>query len=165
MVLVIASIPIALPVVSTTTMAVGSKMLADRKAIVAQLASIEQLAGMNMLCSDKTGTLTLNRMELSGFTKYDDGMTQSKVLQYAALAAKWKEPPKDALDTLVLNAVERGPLDAFEQVDYTPFSPAKKMTGATLLGPDGRKFDVVKVRARILCGLVPPSSGYLLLSS
>mmetsp|Transcript_13677 Transcript_13677/g.39864 ORF Transcript_13677/g.39864 Transcript_13677/m.39864 type:complete len:972 (+) Transcript_13677:216-3131(+) len=143
-VLVIASIPIALPVVSTTTMAVGSKRLADQKAIVAQLASIEQLAGMNMLCSDKTGTLTLNKMVLEDYTGYAPDITKEKVLQYAALAAKWKEPAKDALDTLVLNAVDKGPLDAFAQLEYTPFSPLKKRTEATLRGPDGRVFEVVK---------------------
>ena len=61
-VLLVASIPIAMEVVVTTTMALGSRELASKNAIVAKLASIEELAGMNMLCSDKTGTLTMNKM-------------------------------------------------------------------------------------------------------
>merc|ERR1719454_98105 len=63
-VLLVASIPIAMQVVCTATMALGSRLLAAQKAIVARLSSIEQLAGMTVLCSDKTGTLTLNKMVL-----------------------------------------------------------------------------------------------------
>merc|ERR1719353_1154946 len=63
-VLLIASIPIALKVVCTTTLALGAGELAKEKAIVARLSSIEELAGLTVLCSDKTGTLTLNKMEL-----------------------------------------------------------------------------------------------------
>merc|ERR1719258_689707 len=58
-VLLVASIPIAMQVVCTSTMAIGSRRLAEKKAIVTRLAAIEELAGMDMLCSDKTGTLTL----------------------------------------------------------------------------------------------------------
>jgi P-type E1-E2 ATPase len=61
-VLLVASIPIAMEVVVTTTMALGSRQLSRMNAIVARLSAIEELAGMNMLCSDKTGTLTLNKM-------------------------------------------------------------------------------------------------------
>ena len=107
MVLVISSVPIALPVVSLVTMSVGCKELADKKAIVAELTCVEQLAGMNMLCSDKTGTLTLNRMVLQSSTGYAPGMDKATILRFAALAAKWKEPAKDALDTLVLDAVDK----------------------------------------------------------
>jgi H+-transporting ATPase len=152
-VLVISSIPIALPVVSTTTMSVGCKTLADKKAIVAELHCVEQLAGMNMLCSDKTGTLTLNKMVLQSSTSYMGDMTKAQILQYAALAAKWKEPPKDALDTLVLEAVDKAPLDAYEQLSYTPFDPVKKRTESTLKGPDMRTFVVTKGAPHIILAL------------
>merc|ERR1719506_3568355 len=109
-------------------MSVGCKLLADRKAIVAELSCVEQLAGMNMLCSDKTGTLTLNKMVLQDSTAYKDGLDKAKILQYAALAAKWKEPPKDALDTLVLNAVDMDSLADVELLDYLPFDPVFKRT-------------------------------------
>jgi H+-transporting ATPase len=61
-VLLVASIPIAIEIVCTTTLALGSRQLSQEGAIVTRLASIEEMAGMNMLCSDKTGTLTLNKM-------------------------------------------------------------------------------------------------------
>jgi H+-transporting ATPase len=61
-VLLVASIPIAIEIVCTTTLALGSRMLSAHGAIVTRLAAIEDMAGMNMLCSDKTGTLTLNKM-------------------------------------------------------------------------------------------------------
>ena len=91
-VLLVASIPIAMPVVSTSTMALGSRALSSEGAIVTRLASIEEVAGMDMLCSDKTGTLTKNIMELQEdipiFTK---DVTREDVLMYAAMGAKWKE--------------------------------------------------------------------------
>jgi P-type E1-E2 ATPase len=61
-VLLVASIPIAIEIVCTCTLALGSRQLAAMNAIVTRLVSIEEMAGMNMLCSDKTGTLTLNKM-------------------------------------------------------------------------------------------------------
>jgi H+-transporting ATPase len=129
-VLIVASIPIAIEIVCTTTLALGSKDLAKHGAIVTRLgvftchhhsrcrsilmqlkshsfklhlASIEDLAGMNMLCSDKTGTLTMNKMVIQDNTPtYVEGLTQYQLLRYAAMAAKWKEPPRDALGSVAL---------------------------------------------------------------
>ena len=126
---------------------------------MAELACVEQLAGMNMLCSDKTGTLTLNRMVLQDSTAYTSGMNKAKILQYAALAAKWKEPPKDALDTLVLNAVDKAPLDSFEQLAYSPFDPSKKRTESTLKGPDGKTFTVTKGAPHVILELATGNKG------
>lgn len=90
-VLLVASIPLAIEIVTTTTLSIGSKSLTEQGAIVAQLSAIEQLAGMSILCSDKTGTLTLNEMVLQDdtpiYTK-DETVTQETILLYAALAAK-----------------------------------------------------------------------------
>eukprot|EP00239_Pterosperma_sp_CCMP1384_P003511 CAMPEP_0197850936 /NCGR_PEP_ID=MMETSP1438-20131217/16822_1 /TAXON_ID=1461541 /ORGANISM="Pterosperma sp., Strain CCMP1384" /LENGTH=913 /DNA_ID=CAMNT_0043464361 /DNA_START=162 /DNA_END=2903 /DNA_ORIENTATION=- len=151
-VLLVASIPIAMQVVCTTTMALGSRKLAEQKAIVARLSSIEQLASMNMLCSDKTGTLTLNKMVLQEVFSYVNGVSSNDILVLAALAAKWKEPAKDALDTLVLNAIDLEPLDAYEQLDYIPFDPSKKRTESTLLDPQKKKFSVMKGAPNIVLG-------------
>ena len=133
-VLLVASIPIAMQVVCTTTMALGCKKLADEKAIVTRLTSIEQLASMTMLCSDKTGTLTMNKMELQDdVTSYVDGLGSKDVLMYAGLAAKWKEPAKDAIDTLVINAIDKEYLSAhYELVDYLPFDASIKRTESTV---------------------------------
>ena len=155
-VLLVASIPLAIEVVTTTTMAIGSRQLVAKNAIVARLAAIEELAGMNMLCSDKTGTLTLNKMMIQEETPiFKEGLNQYEVLRQAALAAKWHEPPKDALDTLVLGAADLPSLDPeFEQVDYLPFDPVVKRTEGTIKSKkDGSTFKVTKGAPHILVAL------------
>ena len=128
-VILVASIPLAIEIVTTTTLAIGSKGLAKHGAIVAKLSAIEDLAGMSILCSDKTGTLTLNQMMLQKDTPiYCGDVTQETVLLYAAQAAKWKEPPRDALDRLTLGSVNVQLLEPFEQTDYLPFDPQIKRT-------------------------------------
>jgi H+-transporting ATPase len=123
-VLLVASIPIAMDIVTTTTLSLGSEELSRQGAIVTRLAAIEDMAGMSILCSDKTGTLTLNKMEIQEQTPvYVDGMTQYHLLRYAAMAAKWKEPARDALDTLTLGAVDMKSLESITQLDYMPFDP------------------------------------------
>lgn len=127
-VLLVASIPIAMNVVCTSTMAIGSRKLAMGGAIVTRLGSIEELAGMDMLCSDKTGTLTLGKMKMKDILVYEDGLTSREILKFSALAAKWYEPAKDAIDKLVLGDVENtdglmAELDTYTQLDYTPFDP------------------------------------------
>ena len=115
-VLLVASIPLAIEIVTNTTLAIGSKALSKEGAIVARLSAIEDLAGMCILCSDKTGTLTLNQMVLQEETPtYSPGETQETVLVYAALAARWKEPPRDALDRLTLGSVNMDLLVDYEQ--------------------------------------------------
>mmetsp|Transcript_36304 Transcript_36304/g.43876 ORF Transcript_36304/g.43876 Transcript_36304/m.43876 type:complete len:903 (+) Transcript_36304:236-2944(+) len=153
-VLLISSIPIAMRVVCTTTMALGCRILAGEKAIVARLSAVEELAGMDMLCSDKTGTLTMNKMELQeDMPLFAKGIERHDVLVAAALSAKWKEPPKDALDTLVLNALDLQPLDKYMQTDYMPFDPTVKRTEATIQRPDGTKFKVTKGAPHVLLEL------------
>ena len=144
-VLLVASIPIALRVVCTTTLALGCHELAAEKAIVARLSSVEELAGMTILCSDKTGTLTLNKMVLQkDLPIFVPGMSRDEVLKLAALAAKWWEPPKDALDTLVLNAVNIDALNDYEQTDHMPFDPSIKRTESTIKEKNGNVFKVTK---------------------
>ena len=71
-----------------------------------------------MLCSDKTGTLTLNKMVVQEQTfTYLPGLDQRELLRLAALAAKWREPPRDALDVLVLGTADRASLEGYTQVD------------------------------------------------
>jgi H+-transporting ATPase len=156
-VLLVAVVPIANQVVCTSTLALGGRTLAEHKAIVTRLSSIEELAGMAMLCSDKTGTLTLNKMVMQEIVTTDGQAHQwphgcalseaaTAVLRYSALATKWRETPKDALDRLVLGAAQPmlNELDSFVQLDYSPFDPSIKRTTATLRDPSGREFDVTK---------------------
>ena len=132
-VLLVASIPLAIEIVTTTTLAIGSKNLAKHGAIVSKLSAIEVLAGMSILCSDKTGTLTLNQMVLQDDTPiYSEGEDQESVLVMAALAAKWKEPPRDALDRLTLGGVKMELLEHYEQIEFLPFDPQIKRTEGTI---------------------------------
>merc|ERR1711975_104522 len=138
-VLMVAAIPMAMEIVTTTTLALGSKELTKHGAIVTRLAAIEDMAGMAILCSDKTGTLTLNQMHIQEYTPvYSDGENQYSLLRLAAMAAKWKEPARDALDKLVLgcetnpNGVDLKSMECMEQFDYLPFDPIIKRTQGTV---------------------------------
>jgi H+-transporting ATPase len=171
-VLIIASIPMAVEIVTTTTLALGARTLAAEGAIVTRLSSVEDMAAMDMLCSDKTGTLTLNEMVLSAeedipTPTFHKDATRETALKYAALAAKWNDPPRDALDTLVLyekvdetgepckprlkkvlddelNAKGPDGVEKYEQTDFTPFNPTDKFTSGTILFEGKRTFYVAK---------------------
>jgi H+-transporting ATPase len=155
-VLLVASIPLAIEIVTTTTLAIGSKNLAKHGAIVSKLAAIEVLAGMSILCSDKTGTLTLNQMVLQEDTPiYAAGENQESVLVMAALAAKWKEPPRDALDRLTLGGVNMSLLEPYEQIDFLPFDPQIKRTQGTIKDTrNGTEFKTSKGAPHVMLGLL-----------
>ena len=155
-VLMVASIPMAIEIVTTTTLALGSKELTHEGAIVTRLAAIEDLAGMSILCSDKTGTLTLNKMAIQEHTPiYKAGESQYSLLRYAAMAAKWKEPPRDALDTLTLTKVDMASLDAVEQLAYVPFDPIVKRTEGTVRElATGNSFRTTKGAPHVILKLV-----------
>jgi H+-transporting ATPase len=159
-VLLVVSVPMAMEVVTTSTMAIGSRVLSRAGVIVARLSSIEELAGMNMLCSDKTGTLTLNKMVIQDEAPIfvQEGLTQADLLRFAALATKWHEPPKDAVDTLVLGAVDIASLHHYEAVDYLPFDPAVKRTESTVRDTtSGAVFKTTKGAPHIIAALAPDS--------
>ena len=157
-VLIVASIPLAIEIVTTTTLALGSREMSQFGAIVSRLGAIEDMAGMNMLCSDKTGTLTKNKMEIQNDTPiYQPDLDQRKILLFAAMAAKWREKPKDALDTLVLgpNGADLELVDSMvEQLDYVPFDPKIKRTESTLRDRQtGEVFKVSKGAPHVICQL------------
>lgn len=154
-VLIIASIPVAIEIVCTTTLALGSKELSKHGAIVTRLAAIEDMAGMTMLCSDKTGTLTMNKMMIQEETPiYYPGETQYSILRYAAMAAKWHEPPRDALDTMTLGQADLKSLDSIEMLDFMPFDPIVKRTEGTLKDKKtGKTFKTTKGAPHVLLKL------------
>merc|ERR1712217_638201 len=170
-VLMVASIPMAMEIVTTTTLALGSKELTKHGAIVTRLAAIEDMAGMAILCSDKTGTLTLNEMHIQEFTPvYSPGETQYSLLRLAAMAAKGQEPARDALDKLVLgcetnpNGVDLKSMECIEQLDYLPFDPVIKRTQGTVKDKSGKinggkSFKTSKGAPQVLLKLVEQSGG------
>ncbi|GAJ30427.1 plasma-membrane proton-efflux P-type ATPase [Acidomonas methanolica] len=151
MVLTIASIPVALPAVLSVTMAVGAERLARMKAVVSHLVAIEEMAGMDLLCTDKTGTLTLNQLTL-GEAEPVAGVDAAMLLEAAALASNTASP--DAIDSAVITAAGTSPAPA-HLVKFTPFDPVVKRTEATV-ERDGKTFSVAKGAPQVivdLCGL------------
>jgi H+-transporting ATPase len=155
----VASIPMAVEIVTTTTLAIGSKELAKHGAIVTRLSAIEDLACMSVLCCDKTGTLTLNQMVLQKNTPvYVPGQTQESVLMHAAMAAKWEEPARDALDRLVLESTDLSSLQPYEQIDYMPFDSTLKRTEGTIRDKrSGTTFKTSKGAPHVMLDLLPES--------
>jgi H+-transporting ATPase len=151
LVLTVAAIPVAMPTVLSVTMAVGARLLSQKEAIVSRLASIEELAGMDVLCSDKTGTLTQNRLELG--EPFAAGETDpSELILAAALASR--EEDGDAIDAAVLAGLEDTPArDACRVDHFQPFDPVSKRTEAGISGPDGESFKVTKGAPQVILAM------------
>ncbi len=151
LILTVASIPVAMPAVLSMTMAVGAAALSRRKAIVTRLESIEEMASMDVLCSDKTGTLTQNRLTLGEIVVFGDTHEQG-VLLAAALASR--EEDRDPIDEAILAALEdRRRLQAFRQIHFTPFDPVHKRTEATVTDGHGHTFQVTKGAPQVIMRL------------
>ncbi len=148
LVLTVAAIPVAMPTVLSVTMAVGARLLAKKKAIVSRLVAIEELAGADVLCSDKTGTLTQNKLTLGeAFTV--DNIPADQVILAGALASRAED--KDTIDLAVLGGMKDDKtLKGFEVVHFQPFDPVHKRTQATVKGSDGKQFDVAKGAPQVI---------------
>jgi H+-transporting ATPase len=151
LVLTVAAIPVAMPAVLSVTMAVGARVLAAKQAIVSRLASIEELAGMDVLCSDKTGTLTQNKLTL-GEPFSVPGVTIDEVILGGALASRAEN--KDPIDLAVLAGVKDGMRqESYRATHFQPFDPVHKRTEATVTGPDGHAFKVTKGAPQVILAL------------
>jgi len=156
LILVVAAIPVAMPAVLSVTMAIGAVALARMKAIVTRLESIEEMAGMDILCSDKTGTLTQNKLTLGEPTLFGAKDAQELIL-VGSLASRSEDT--DAIDTAVLAALEDShTLDAYEQAKFIPFDPVRKRTEAEVKGPDGESFRVTKGAPQVILELCHPET-------
>ncbi len=151
LILLVASVPVAMPAVLSMTMALGAKLLAREKAIVSRLESIEEMAGMEVLCSDKTGTLTQNKLTLGEVSPWGQTDPQA-VLLAAALASKAED--EDPIDLAVLAGLrDRTVLTPFKPKAYQPFDPVTKRTEATLEDADGTIFRVAKGAPQVILAL------------
>jgi H+-transporting ATPase len=136
LILVIASIPVAMPAVLSVTMALGALALSKRKAIVSRLQAIEEMAGVDVLCSDKTGTLTKNELKLGEPVLFEASDPKQCILA-GALASKAEN--RDAIDLAVIGGLgDDATLQQYDQKSFTPFDPVSKRTAATATGPDGK---------------------------
>ncbi len=146
LVLTVAAIPVAMPTVLSVTMAVGARLLARKEAIVSRLVAIEELAGVDVLCADKTGTLTQNKLTL-GEPFCVNGIAGDQVIICAALASRAED--NDVIDMAVIGALKSDrALRGFQAVHFQPFDPVHKRTEATVKAADGKQFQVAKGRRR-----------------
>ena len=151
LVLTVAAIPVAMPTVLSVTMAVGARLLAKKQAIVSRLVAIEELAGVDVLCADKTGTLTQNTLTLGEpFSVGDNDPAQ--VILDAALASRAEND--DPIDLAVLGGLpDTHAIRGYQVVHFQPFDPVHKRTEATVTAPDGTTFKVSKGAPQVILAL------------
>jgi len=151
LVLTVAAIPVAMPTVLSVTMAVGARLLAKKQAIVSRLVAIEELAGVDILCADKTGTLTQNKLTL-GDPFCVNAIPAEQVILDAALASRADD--KDTIDLAVLGGLkDKDALKAYEVVHFQPFDPVHKRTEATVKDVDGKQFKATKGAPQVILAL------------
>ncbi len=154
LILAVASIPVAMPAVLSVTMALGALALSKQKAIVSRLQAIEEMAGIDILCSDKTGTLTQNKITLGEPVLYAAKDAQELILA-GALASKAEN--NDAIDLAVIAGLtDAQALAPYKLENFTPFDPVTKRTEATVQGADGQSLAFSKGAPQVifeLCGL------------
>jgi len=149
LVLTVAAIPVAMPTVLSVTMAVGARLLAKKQAIVSRLVAIEELAGVDVLCADKTGTLTQNKLTLGDPFRVDD-IPAAQVILAAALASRADD--NDTIDLAVLGGLKDGDqaLKGYHVEHFQPFDPVHKRTEATVKALDGKTFKTTKGAPQVI---------------
>ncbi|KAI4337418.1 hypothetical protein L6164_015839 [Bauhinia variegata] len=139
LVLLIGGIPIAMPTVLSVTMAIGSHRLSQQGAITKRMTAIEEMAGMDVLCSDKTGTLTLNKLSVDKtlIEVFAKGVEKDYVILLAARASRTEN--QDAIDAAIVGMLA-DPKEAragVREVHFLPFNPVDKRTALTYIDSDG----------------------------
>lgn len=156
LVLTVAAIPVAMPTVLSVTMAVGARLLAKKQAIVSKLTAIEELAGVDVLCADKTGTLTENELTL-GEPFSVSGVAAGQVILNAALASRADNA--DPIDLAVLGALPgNAALAGCRVIKFQPFDPVHKRTEATVETADGARFKVSKGAPQVILAMCADAS-------
>ncbi len=160
LVLLMSAVPVALPVMFTVSMAVGAKELAKRGVLVTRLSATEDAATMDVLCVDKTGTITMNQLAVTGVIPLENA-TESDVLFAAALASQ--ESNQDPIDLAFLTAAKEhhalADSAAVTPISFTPFDATNRRTEA-VVEQSGQRLRVMKGAVRTVaeaCGLQPPA--------
>eukprot|EP00195_Chlamydomonas_chlamydogama_P015211 CAMPEP_0202890410 /NCGR_PEP_ID=MMETSP1392-20130828/817_1 /ASSEMBLY_ACC=CAM_ASM_000868 /TAXON_ID=225041 /ORGANISM="Chlamydomonas chlamydogama, Strain SAG 11-48b" /LENGTH=1114 /DNA_ID=CAMNT_0049573971 /DNA_START=250 /DNA_END=3594 /DNA_ORIENTATION=+ len=154
LVVIVGGIPIAMPTVLSVTLALGAFKLAKEGAIVARMSAVEEMAGMDVLCSDKTGTLTLNQLsvEIASVMTVTPGVSVTEVMKMAALSTNivTEEP----IDMVLYNSyAERDELKNYKTVKFVPFNPVDKYTCATVVDQrTGKAVRLLKGSPQVVLG-------------
>ena len=156
LVLVVAAIPAALPAVLSVTMAVGAMELAKKEAIVSRLAAIEEMAGVDVLCSDKTGTITQNAITVAEVVPFE-GFSEKDVLLFGTLASR--EEDGDLIDIAIIKKSKEEQVEpgSYKLGKFKPFDPVSKRTEAEIEGPQG-SFKAAKGAPQAILSLLANST-------
>jgi len=145
-----------MPTVFSMAMALGALQLSKEKAIFTKLSAIEEMAGVDILCSDKTGTLTKDQLTLAEPILIAGNDAQDCILA-AALASNIED--KDAIDTAVISALkDQGALNSWKKLRILPFDPISKRTAATVTDQAGKAFVVSKGAPQAIVDIAKPSA-------
>ena len=156
LILLVASIPVAMPAVFSITMALGALALSKQKAIVSRLEAIEEMAGVDILCTDKTGTLTKNELKLGDPILFDAKDGQDVVLA-GALASRLED--HDPIDTCVIEGLaDPNATKGYTQTAFVPFDPVTKRTEATVTDASGKALTVAKGAPQAIVDLAKPAA-------
>jgi len=151
LVLLIASIPVAMPTVMTVTNALGALALSKKKAIVSRLEAIEELAGVDILCSDKTGTLTKNQLTLTEPIPFGSVDAQTIILGGALASQKDGD---DSIDLAVIAGLKQPALlDGYKQTRFVPFDPVSKRTEGDVTDTSGKALKYTKGAPQVIIEL------------
>lgn len=154
LVLTVASIPAAMPAVLSATMAAGALKLSKKEVIISKLLAIEEMAGMDILCSDKTGTITKNLLTITDLKPSGDYKPEDIIL-YGSLASKAEN--HDPIDDAVLKKLAgfenlESNFKSYQQTNFTPFDPISKKTEADIT-KDGKELKVAKGAPQVILEL------------
>ncbi|NCX94586.1 MAG: HAD family hydrolase, partial [Gammaproteobacteria bacterium] len=156
LVVMIAGIPVALPAVFSVTLSVGAARIGRFKSIVTRLSVIEELAGMDVLCCDKTGVFTKNSPTVHQIKVFDDHTTEQEVLLVAALASHPER--RDVLDNAIIVALNQDTLlSQYSQEKIIPFDSARKRVETIVITPEGQHIRCVKGAPQVVLALTRPN--------
>ena len=152
LVLVVASIPVALPAVLSVTMAVGAVALAKKEAIVSKLVAIEEMSSVDILCADKTGTITKNELTLGEINAFQS-FKKEDVLLYSLLSTQ--KDSKDPIDIAVLSQARKESIqiEKYRIKKFKPFNPVSKRTEASIENESGQQFKVSKGATQVILSI------------
>jgi H+-transporting ATPase len=154
LVAILASIPVALPAMFTLAATVGARAVAGRGVLPTRLSALDEAAGMDVLCADKTGTLTRNELAVTACHALP-GFDEAHVLTMAALASS--DGGADPLDAAIRAASQSATAGGWKLVTFTPFDPTRKMSEATAINAEGNPMRIVKGAFAVVAAIAESS--------
>lgn len=154
LVAVLASIPVALPSMFTLAATVGARAVARRGVLPTRLSALDEAAGMDVLCADKTGTLTRNALAVTVCHALP-GFDEAQILAMATLASS--DGGADPLDSAIRAASQPANVARWKLVTFTPFDPARKRSEAAAIDTDGNTMRIVKGAFAVVAAIADPS--------